>query len=94
MRFLYENFTRVLFPRLYAYKGPRAQKAANVGAAYMLIEGFYGNTMQDLQFNTCELPVGPSSYSSYSSFPNLTGAGLNTAAYHYTVGHFTSTIWI
>ncbi|TAQ84345.1 hypothetical protein B7494_g7333 [Chlorociboria aeruginascens] len=66
MRFLHENVTGVPFPRLYAYEGPGSQRAANVGVAYMLIEGFYGNTMQDVQFNICELPVRPSSYSSHT----------------------------
>jgi hypothetical protein len=64
MKFLHENVTGVPFPKLYAYEGLGSQRAANVGAAYMLIEGFYGNTMQDVQFNICELPVRPSSYSS------------------------------
>jgi hypothetical protein len=57
MKFLHENFKSVPFPRLYAYEDTRSQRAANVGAAYMLIEGFYGNTMQDKQFDICELPV-------------------------------------
>jgi hypothetical protein len=64
MKFLHENVTGVPFPKLYAYEGPGSRRAANVGAAYMLIEGFYGNTMQDVQFDICELPVRPSSYSS------------------------------
>ncbi|KAK0127973.1 hypothetical protein ONS96_007467 [Cadophora gregata f. sp. sojae] len=57
MKFLHENVTGVPFPKLYAYEGPVSQRAANVGAAYMLIQGFYGNTMQDVQFNICELPI-------------------------------------
>lgn len=80
MKFFHENVTGVPFPRLYAYEGPGSQRAANVGAVYMLIEGFYGNTMQDVQFNICELPVRPSSYSSRISFPNA-GADLNAGAH-------------
>jgi hypothetical protein len=57
MKFLQGDIISVPFPRLYAYEGPGSQKAADVGAAYMLIEGFYGNTLQDVQFNICELPV-------------------------------------
>jgi hypothetical protein len=57
MEFLHENVTGVPFPRLYVYEGPGSQRAADVGAAYMLIEGFYGNSMQNVQFNICELPV-------------------------------------
>ncbi|KAJ8065174.1 hypothetical protein OCU04_005886 [Sclerotinia nivalis] len=57
MKFLHECVTGVPFPRLLAYEGLGSQMAANVGAAYMLIEGFYGNTLQDVQFNICELPI-------------------------------------
>lgn len=57
MEFLHENVTDIPFPKLYVYEGPGSQKAADVGASYMLIEGFYGNSMQDVQLNICELPV-------------------------------------
>lgn len=57
MEFLRENVTGVPFSRLYAYEDAESQGATDVGAAYMLIEGFYGNSMQDVQFNICELPV-------------------------------------
>ncbi|KFY00234.1 hypothetical protein O988_03428 [Pseudogymnoascus sp. VKM F-3808] len=57
MEFLHENVTGVPFPKLYVYEGPGSQRAADVGATYMLIEGFYGNSMQDVQFNICELPI-------------------------------------
>lgn len=60
MNFLCENLTTVPFPRLYAYAGPGSQWAADAGATYMLIEGFYGNTLQDVQFDICQLPVGGS----------------------------------
>jgi hypothetical protein len=36
----------------------------DVGATYMFIEGFYGNSMQDVKYNICELPVRLSLYSS------------------------------
>jgi len=85
MNFLHEKVTGVPFPKLYAYEGPGSQRAANVGAAYMLIEGFYGNTMQDVQFNICELPVRPSSYSSRISSSNPAGADLNAGAHYHTV---------
>jgi hypothetical protein len=80
MKFLHENVTGVPFPKLYAYEGLGSQRAANVGAAYMLIEGFYGNTMQDVQFNICELPVRLFSYSSRISFPNPARADLSVQA--------------
>jgi hypothetical protein len=57
MEFLHENITNVPLPKLYAFEGPDSQRAAEVGAIYMLIEGFYGNSLQDVQFNICELSV-------------------------------------
>ncbi|OBT42934.1 hypothetical protein VE00_07302 [Pseudogymnoascus sp. WSF 3629] len=56
MEFLHENATGVPLPRLYAFDGPESRRAADVGAIYMLIEGFYGNSLQDVKFNICELP--------------------------------------
>ncbi|OBT89241.1 hypothetical protein VE02_04262 [Pseudogymnoascus sp. 03VT05] len=56
MEFLHEYAIGVLLPRLHAFEGPDSQKAADVGAIYMLIDGFYGNSLQDVQFNICELP--------------------------------------
>jgi hypothetical protein len=86
MKFLHENVTGVPFPKLYAYEGPGSQRAVNVSAPpYILIKGFYGNTIQDMQFNICELPVRPSSYSSRIIFPNPAGADLNAGAHYYTV---------
>lgn len=58
MEFLGESIEGVPFPRLHAYEGPSSQRAADVGATYMLIEGFFGNTLQDVQFDICTLPVG------------------------------------
>ena len=57
MMFLRGKVTTVPFPRLYTYAGPESQWAADAGAIYMLIEGFYGNTLQDVQFDICQLPV-------------------------------------
>lgn len=57
MAFLQEKVTTVPFPCLYAYAGPGSQWAVDAGATYMLIEGFYGNTLQDIQFDICQLPV-------------------------------------
>ncbi|RDL40602.1 Uncharacterized protein BP5553_00581 [Venustampulla echinocandica] len=56
MKFLAENAT-ISSPKLYAYEGLGSQRAADVGAAYMLIEGFYGNTLQDVQYKIYELPI-------------------------------------
>lgn len=57
MEFLCENSTVIPFPRLYAFEGAESYKAAEVGVVYMLIEGFYNNTLQDMQFNICDLLV-------------------------------------
>ncbi|KAF6803656.1 hypothetical protein CSOJ01_10732 [Colletotrichum sojae] len=42
-------------PLVYAHEGPRSPLAADAGAAYMLIEGFYGNTLQDVVPDVTEL---------------------------------------
>jgi hypothetical protein len=57
MMFLREKITTVPLPRLYIYASPGSQWAVDAGAVYKLIEGFYGNTLQDVQFDICELPV-------------------------------------
>jgi hypothetical protein len=57
MRFVRRSLSRVTIPRVYAYEGPGSQLAAEAGALYMLLEGFYGNTLQDVAFDICRLPV-------------------------------------
>ncbi|CAI6336591.1 unnamed protein product [Periconia digitata] len=57
MKFLQNNATTVPTPKLYAYEPPGSQQAVDVGACYMLIEGFYGNTLQDVKFDICDLPT-------------------------------------
>jgi hypothetical protein len=48
----------ITLPCLYAYASPGSQHAADAGAVYMLLEGFYGNSLQDVEFDMCNLPVG------------------------------------
>ncbi|KAM3547293.1 hypothetical protein ARSEF4850_010111 [Beauveria asiatica] len=55
MKFVRQNLPAVSIPCIYAYEGPESQLAADVGATYMLLEGFYGNTLQDVEFNMCNL---------------------------------------
>ncbi|CAM1503419.1 Fc.00g081950.m01.CDS01 [Cosmosporella sp. VM-42] len=55
MRFVRQRLPTVAVPRVYAYEGPGSQLAINAGAAYMLIEGFYGNTLQDIAPDICSL---------------------------------------
>lgn len=57
MEFLQNNATTVPAPKLYTYEPPGSRQALAVGACYMLIEGFYGNTLQDVEFDICDLPV-------------------------------------
>jgi hypothetical protein len=57
MGFVRQKLPSVPLPRVYAYEGPGSQFAADAGATYMLIEGFYGNTLQDVIPNLCSLPV-------------------------------------
>ncbi|MCJ1466191.1 hypothetical protein MMC07_004810 [Pseudocyphellaria aurata] len=57
MTFLRETVSTVRFPCLYAYAGPGSQWATSAGAIHMLIEGFHGNTFQDVQWDIYELPA-------------------------------------
>lgn len=57
MRLVKQKLSGVAIPCAYAYEGPGSQLATNAGAAYMLLEGFYGNTLMDVEFDICKLPV-------------------------------------
>ncbi|KAK8149917.1 hypothetical protein G3M48_005009 [Beauveria asiatica] len=57
MKFMRQNLPAVSIPCIYAYEGPGSQLAADAGATYMLLEGFYGNTLQDVEFDMCNLSV-------------------------------------
>jgi hypothetical protein len=57
MQFVQQRLSAVTVPRVYAYEGPGSQLAADAGAIYMLLEGFYGNNLQDVAFDMCSLPV-------------------------------------
>jgi len=63
MEFVRRNAPAIRIPEVHAYEKPGSEFATRAGASYMLLEGFYGNTLQDTQFNMCTLPV--SSTSSY-----------------------------
>ncbi|KAM3455793.1 hypothetical protein MY3296_002211 [Beauveria thailandica] len=57
MNFVRQNLPAVSIPCIYAYEGPGSQLAADAGATYMLLEGFYGNTLQDVEFDMCNLSM-------------------------------------
>ena len=57
MEFVRQKLPTIPIPRVYAYEGPGSRLAAEAGAAYMLLEGFRGNTLQDVEFNMCTLSV-------------------------------------
>lgn len=57
MSFVRQKLPRVKVPCVYAYEGIGSDLASSVGAAYMLLEGFYGNTLQDTVFDICDLSV-------------------------------------
>lgn len=79
MTFLRENVSTVPFPCLYAYAGPGSQWATSAGAIYMLIEGFYGNTLQDVQWDIYELPE---SSIVFDDFVNNVRIDIYARAYH------------
>ncbi|KAH7230078.1 uncharacterized protein BKA55DRAFT_545394 [Fusarium redolens] len=55
MHFVKQRLPKLAVPCVYAYEGPGSQLALDAGAAYMLIEGFYGNTLQDVVPDLCSL---------------------------------------
>ncbi|KAK0628687.1 hypothetical protein B0T17DRAFT_162148 [Bombardia bombarda] len=57
MKYLRANIRTVPLPKLYAYEPPGSVRAISAGAAYMLIEGFYGNSLQDIDHSIYNLPV-------------------------------------
>jgi len=61
MKFLQDNNGKfsLPFPKLYAYENPKSKRTAEVGVPYMLVEGFYGNTLQDMEVDVCKLSVRP-----------------------------------
>jgi hypothetical protein len=52
-----KDLPSVVVPEVYAYEGPKSERAVAAGAVYMLLEGFYGNTLLDVEFDLCNLPV-------------------------------------
>ncbi|KJR90002.1 uncharacterized protein SPSK_06279 [Sporothrix schenckii 1099-18] len=61
----------VKIPTVYAYEPAGSHSASALGAPYMLIEGFYGNTLQDVEFDMCNLPASASPCFLSLSHPSL-----------------------
>lgn len=57
MEFVRENVTAIPVPALYVCAMPGSLRAVEAGAPYMLIEGFYGNSLQDVDSSIYNLPV-------------------------------------
>ncbi|KAK8097403.1 hypothetical protein PG984_016542 [Apiospora sp. TS-2023a] len=57
MRYVKQKLPALVVPEVYAHEGPGSQLAADAGAAFMLLEGFYGNTLQDVTEDILSLPV-------------------------------------
>jgi len=88
MRFLNDRTPKlsVPVPNLYAYERPGSERATAVGAMYMVIEGFYGNTLEDVYFNICHLPVSHiPEYKLQICSANIESVVENSGSYHQTV---------
>lgn len=57
MQFVRKMLPNITVPTVYAYEAPGSALATDAGATYMLLEGFYGNTLRDVEFDICNLPV-------------------------------------
>ncbi|KAK5998899.1 hypothetical protein PT974_01283 [Cladobotryum mycophilum] len=57
MQFVRQRLPEIIVPQVYAYEGPGSERVEQVGAVYMLLEGFYGNTLHDVVPDICNLPV-------------------------------------
>ncbi|KAI1171918.1 hypothetical protein F4777DRAFT_590914 [Nemania sp. FL0916] len=57
MRYLETKFSAVPTPSVFAYGGPGSEDALWAGAPYMLMNEYYGNTLQDIEPDMCNLPV-------------------------------------
>lgn len=57
MGFVKAQVPQLGVPTVHAFAGPATKEAEEAGAMYMLIEGFYGNTLQDVAFDFTQLGV-------------------------------------
>lgn len=57
MRYVREKLASIITPCVYTYEPAESVRANEAGAAYMLIEGFRGNTLLDVEYDMTQLPV-------------------------------------
>nr|POE93277.1 hypothetical protein CFP56_19289 [Quercus suber] len=91
MRFVQAHLPKVPVPKVYAFGDCNSPWAQKIGASYMLIEGFYGNTLFDAKPDLCELQwtaiivelatVQFSTIGSISEFSESAGATVGTLSY-------------
>ncbi|CAK7267749.1 hypothetical protein SEPCBS119000_002710 [Sporothrix epigloea] len=56
MYYVRQTLPNVKLPRVYAHEPAGSDRATAAGAPYMLLEGFYGNTLFDVKFDMRQLP--------------------------------------
>lgn len=57
MRCVRDRVPSITIPKIYAYEPGDSPKAKEAGGAYMIMEGFRGNTLLDMEFDMTQLPV-------------------------------------
>ena len=57
MKFVRETVEGINVPHIYAFEGPRSTRAFHAGGIYMLMQGFYGNTLRTAVPDITLLPV-------------------------------------
>lgn len=85
MAFVRQSLSAITIPQIFAYEGPGSQLAADAGAVYMLLEGFYGNTLRDVESDMCNLSVG---------FRSCSSSAFTRIPYLDSIRHQTVSNWI
>lgn len=57
MKYIKDRLPQLAIPEVYTYAGPSTKHAEDAGAPYMLIQGFYGDTLHDIEFDMTNLSV-------------------------------------
>ena len=67
MDFVRACVSGITVPHVYAYEGPGSSRATQVGGIYMLMQGFYGNTLETVVPDITLLPVSFCIYTQLSA---------------------------